>query len=76
MVEATKSDFSLPFTACQKVFPSERLFSAAGNLVAEKWNCLLPENVDRMLFLFENLNEEPLLEDEGSDDEELGEAED
>ena len=58
---------------------SERLFSAAGNLVTEKQNCLLTENVDRMLFLFENLNEEPLLlneEDKGSEDEVIGEAED
>ena len=58
--------------------PSERFFSAAGNLVTEKRNCLLPENVDRMVFLCENLNEEPLLlneEDEGSEDEFIGEAE-
>ena len=35
--------------------------------------------MDRMLFLFEDLNEEPLLlneEDEGSEDEVIGEAED
>ena len=58
---------------------SERLSNAARNSVTEKRNCLLPENVDRMLFLFENLNEEPLLlneEDEGSEDEVIGEAED
>ena len=51
----------------------------AGNLVTEKRNCLLQENVDRMLFLFENLNEEPLLlneEDKGSEDEVIGETED
>jgi len=56
----------------------QRLFSAAGNLVSGKRNCLLLENVDRILFLFENLNEEPLLfngEDQGSEDEVTAEAE-
>ena len=35
--------------------PSERLFSSAGNLVSNKRSCLLPANVDRLLFLYENL---------------------
>ena len=35
--------------------PSERLFSSAGNLFSNKQSCLLPANVDRLLFLYENL---------------------
>ena len=34
--------------------PSERLFSSAGNLITDKRNRLLPENVDKLLFLHEN----------------------
>ncbi|XP_043548306.1 E3 SUMO-protein ligase ZBED1-like [Chiloscyllium plagiosum] len=34
--------------------PSERLFSAAGNLVNAKRNQLAPAEVDRLLFLYEN----------------------
>ena len=34
--------------------PSERLFSSAGNLVTQKWSCLSPENVDHLVFLYEN----------------------
>ena len=34
--------------------PSERLFSAAGNLISEKRASLSPENVDILLFLHEN----------------------
>ena len=43
-----------------------------GNLVNNKRNCLLPENVDRMLFLYENLNDQPLqaLDEDNGDSEE------
>ena len=34
--------------------PSERLFSSAGNLITNKRNRLLTENVDKRLFLYEN----------------------
>ena len=36
--------------------PSERLFSAAGNLVSAKRNCLLSNNIDMLLFLNKNMN--------------------
>ena len=35
--------------------PSERLFSTAGNIVSSKRAALLPENVDKLVFLHENL---------------------
>ena len=34
--------------------PSERLFSSAGNVITQKRNSLLPENADKLIFLFEN----------------------
>eukprot|EP00057_Strongylocentrotus_purpuratus_P035424 XP_799085.1 PREDICTED: zinc finger BED domain-containing protein 1-like [Strongylocentrotus purpuratus] len=34
--------------------PSERVFSTAGNIVTAKRNCLLPENVDMLIFLSKN----------------------
>jgi hypothetical protein len=34
--------------------PSEQLFSTAGNLITDKRNRLLPQNVDKLLFLHEN----------------------
>ena len=34
--------------------PSERLFSAAGNLVAEKRSRLTSDNIDKLIFLYEN----------------------
>ena len=35
--------------------PSERIFSAAGNIVNCKWSCLLPSNVNILVFLNKNL---------------------
>ncbi|XP_011668672.1 zinc finger BED domain-containing protein 1 isoform X2 [Strongylocentrotus purpuratus] len=34
--------------------PSERVFSAAGSIVTAKRSCLLPENLDMLIFLSEN----------------------
>ena len=36
--------------------PCERVFSAAGHIVSEKRACLLPENVNMLVFLAENLD--------------------
>lgn len=33
---------------------SERCFSTAGNVVTSKRSCLLPENVDMLVFLYQN----------------------
>ena len=35
--------------------PSERIFSTAGNVVSQKRSCLSPENVNRLVFLYENM---------------------
>ena len=35
--------------------PSEQLFSTAGNIVSDKRSALLPENVEKLLFLHSNL---------------------
>lgn len=34
--------------------PSERVFSAAGNIVSAKRSCLSPENVNKLVFLTQN----------------------
>ena len=34
--------------------PSECLFSACGNVIVDKRNCLKPENADKLIFLHEN----------------------
>ena len=34
--------------------PSERLFSVAGNVINNRQSSLLPENADKLIFLFEN----------------------
>ena len=34
--------------------PSERLFSTAGNLIAEKRSRLTSDNIDKLIFLYEN----------------------
>ena len=49
--ESTGAEYSITVTSV----PSERLFSSTGNLVSNKRSCLLPENVDKLLFLYENL---------------------
>lgn len=36
--------------------PSERLFSAAGNLLSAKRNCLKSSNIDMLLFLNKNMS--------------------
>ena len=35
--------------------PSEQLFSTAGNIVTAKRGALLPENVEKLIFLHDNL---------------------
>lgn len=35
--------------------PSERIFSSAGNILCEKRSCLSPSNVNRLVFLYENM---------------------
>ena len=42
--------FSLPATNV----PSERIFSCPGNVITEKRSRLLAQNVDRLVFLYEN----------------------
>ncbi|XP_044581913.1 E3 SUMO-protein ligase ZBED1-like [Cotesia glomerata] len=34
--------------------PSERAFSTAGNIISSKRNCLLPENANLLIFLYQN----------------------
>ena len=34
--------------------PSERLFSSSGNVINDKRSCLLPDNADKLIFLFKN----------------------
>lgn len=46
LIQLIREIFCITATSC----PSERLFSAAGNLITQKRNCLLPQNVNRMLF--------------------------
>ena len=52
------------------------LFSAAGNSVNQKRSCLLPGNVEKILFLYENLNESHYYDvhDKDEDDELVTEA--
>ncbi|KAF4530311.1 hypothetical protein B566_EDAN017646 [Ephemera danica] len=37
--------------------PSERVFSTAGNIITAKRNCLAPENVEMLIFIFQNSEE-------------------
>lgn len=41
---------------CATSVPSERVFSAAGNIVSDKRNCLKPGKVNQLCFLASNLN--------------------
>lgn len=45
-----KRYLSIPSTSAS----SERTFSTAGNIVSPKRNCLLPENVNMLVFLYQN----------------------
>ena len=54
-------NISTPFYILQSVWslvatsvPSEQVFSIAGSVVNEKRSRLLPENVDKLVFLYEN----------------------
>ena len=56
-----KSLYSLMSKLVQKVFSyvatsilSERVFSASGNVITKKCNCLTSEHADQLIFLFEN----------------------
>ena len=42
--------FSTPATSV----PSECVFSTAGDIVNNKRNCLLPKNVDMLVFMYKN----------------------
>ena len=46
-----KRYFCIPATGVR----SEEIFSVAGNILNEKRNRLLPENLDKLVFLHENL---------------------
>lgn len=50
IAEMAKKYLSIPATSTS----SERCFSTAGNIVTPKRNCLLPDNVNLLVFLFQN----------------------
>ena len=52
MSNLAKRYFCIPATSVR----SEEIFSVAGNVLNEKRNRLLPEYVDKLVFLHENLN--------------------
>ena len=52
MSTLAKRYFCIPATSVH----SEEIFSVAGNVLTEKRNRLLPENVDKLVFLHENLS--------------------
>ena len=47
---AVRRLFCIPSTSA----PVERVFSSAGNIVNKKRSCLLPENVDMLVFMYKN----------------------
>ena len=51
LVQLAKKYLAIPATSV----PCERVFSAAGHVVNEKRSCLLPTNVNMLVFLAENL---------------------
>ena len=51
MSTLAKQYFCIPATSVR----SEEIFSVAGNILNEKRNRLLSENVDKLVFLHENL---------------------
>lgn len=50
VAKAAKKFLSIPATSVS----SERCFSTAGNVVTPKRNCLAPENVNLLVFLYQN----------------------
>ena len=52
LAELAKTYLSIPATSAS----SERTFSSAGNIITTKRTCLLPENVDLLVFLHQNRN--------------------
>ena len=52
MANLARRYFSIPATSVC----SEEIFSVAGNVLSENRNRLLPENVDKLVFLHENLS--------------------
>lgn len=50
IAELAKKYLSIPATSVS----SERCFSTAGNVVTSKRNCLAPENVNMLVFLYQN----------------------
>ncbi|CAI6377512.1 unnamed protein product [Macrosiphum euphorbiae] len=48
--ECAKKYLTIPATSVN----SERCFSTAGNIVTPKRSCLLPENVNTLVFLYQN----------------------
>jgi hypothetical protein len=53
LAKLVRKYFSVPATSV----PSERVFSCAGQIVTKKRNALLPENVDMLIFLAQNLKQ-------------------
>ncbi|XP_062910662.1 E3 SUMO-protein ligase ZBED1-like [Mobula hypostoma] len=62
LIKLVRKYWCIPATSV----PSERLFTAAGNLVDTKRNQLAPAEVDRLLFLYENtrVDREVIADDE------------